>query len=115
MWRIRTHRLGIDRGSTVLFSDFEHGGQMWAGEGAREARSDVAFSEPFVTAPMVHVGMSMWDSVGSANQRMDIAAENVTPRGFEIVFRTWGDSKVARVRADWLAMGEVSHEEDWDV
>ncbi len=115
MWRIRTHRLGIDRGSTVLFSDFEHGGQMWAGEGAREVRADVAFSEPFVTAPIVHVGMSMWDSDGSINQRMDIAAENVTPGGFEIVFRTWGDSKVARARADWVAMGEVSHEEDWNV
>jgi hypothetical protein len=32
-----------------------------------------------------------------------------------IVFRTWGDTRVARVRADWLAIGEVRGEDDWQV
>jgi hypothetical protein len=115
MWRIRTHRLGIDQGSKVLFSDFENDGKMWAGEGTREHREVVRFSNPFLSAPMVQIGMSMWDAHQGANQRMDIAAENVTVDGFEIVFRTWGDSKIARVRADWMALGEVQHEEDWDL
>jgi hypothetical protein len=31
------------------------------------------------------------------------------------VFRTWGDSRVARIRADWMAIGEVSGEDDWEM
>ena len=115
MWRIRTHRMGINRGSQVLFSDFQHDGEMWTGSGERALRTEVRFSEAFRDAPAVQVGMSMWDSDHTANQRMDITAENVTATGFELVFRTWGDSRIARVRADWLAIGEVTHEDDWDL
>jgi hypothetical protein len=32
-----------------------------------------------------------------------------------IVFRTWGDTRVARVRADWLAIGALPHEDDWEI
>lgn len=115
MWRIRTHRMGIDRGSQVLFSDFQHDGDMWTGDGERAMAHAVTFSEPFLTAPAVQVGLSMWDSDHTANQRMDITAENVTPKGFSLTFRTWGDSRIARVRADWIAFGEVAHEDDWDM
>ncbi len=57
--------------------------------------------------------MTMWDLDQKTNQRVDIAAESITTEGFEIVFRTWGDTRVARVRADWIAMGEVADEDDW--
>lgn len=115
MWKIRTHRMGIDQGSRVLFSDFQHDGDMWTGEGERELRERITFSEPFLTPPAVKVGLSMWDVDHSANSRMDICAEDVSPEGFDIVFRTWGDTRVARVRADWIALGEVPHEDDWDL
>ena len=39
--------------------------------------------------------------------RADLTAENVSEKGFHLVFRTWGDTRVARVRADWLAIGAV--------
>lgn len=115
MWRIRTHRMGIDQGSHMLFSDFQDDGEMWSGAGEREARERVEFSEPFLAPPAVQVGLSMWDVDHSANHRMDIAAQEVSETGFTLVFRTWGDTKVARVRADWIAMGEVAHDEDWDL
>ena len=115
MWRIRTHRLGIDQGAHVLFSDFEHDGDMWAGEGDRETRVWVDFSEPFLNTPAISVGLSMWDMDHSTNPRMDIAAEDATAEGFQLVFRTWGDTRIARVRANWMAIGEVAHEEDWDL
>ena len=89
---------------------------MWTGEGAREFRVAVSFRDGgFADTPMVNVGMSMWDLDQKTNQRVDIAAENITRLGFEIVFRTWGDTRVARVRADWIAMGEVEDEEDWSL
>lgn len=109
------HLIGVDQGSRILFSDFEHDGEMWTGEGPREARFPTKFSSPFKTLPVVHVAFSMWDTDGKTNQRADLKAEEVTLEGFEIVFRTWGDSRVARVRADWLAIGEVKGDDEWDV
>jgi hypothetical protein len=31
------------------------------------------------------------------------------------VFRTWGDTRIARVRIAWMAIGELSEGDDWDV
>ncbi|HQY42845.1 MAG TPA: H-type lectin domain-containing protein [Paracoccaceae bacterium] len=115
MQRFASHLLGVDQGSLVLFSDFKDGGAMWTGEGPRELRRVVEFDEPFLSDPVVQVSLSMWDMDQKTNQRADIAAEMVNREGFVIVFRTWGDTRVARVRADWLALGEVRGEDDWDV
>lgn len=115
MWKIRTHRLGIDQGSHLLFSDFKHDGDMWTGTGKRELHTWLEFSEPFMSAPAVQVSLSMWDVDHSANSRMDITTGRIEAHRFQIVFRTWGDTRVARARADWIAMGEVAHEDDWDL
>ena len=115
MKRVRSSVMGIEQGSTLLFSDYEHDGIMWTGTGPRESRREVRFSEPFRAVPAVSVGMSMWDLDQKTNQRVDITAERVTLTGFEIVFRTWGDTRVARARADWIALGELFDEDDWDL
>lgn len=109
------NRLGIEQGSRVLFSDFEHDGEMWTGSGPREFRAAVSFDNRFDELPVVQVSMSMWDISGDTNQRADITAEHISHDGFEIVFRTWGDTRVARIRADWLAMGDMSDPDNWDV
>ena len=41
-------------------------------------------------------------------------AEAVTPEGFEIVFRTWGETRVARVRARRLAIGPAEHVDEFE-
>lgn len=115
MQRIASHLIGVDRGSVMLFSDYKDGGAMWTGEGPRELRRVIEFAEPFRSSPVVQVSVSMWDFDRHANQRADISAEMVNPEGFVIVFRTWGDTRVARIRADWLAIGELSAEDEWDV
>ena len=43
------------------------------------------------------------------------SADAITERGFHIVFRTWGDTRVARIRADWTALGSVRSEDDWQL
>ncbi|SIS87352.1 H-type lectin domain-containing protein [Paracoccus saliphilus] len=107
--------VGVTRGSVQLFSAFEDNGIMWSGHGPRRETRNVKFSEPFLAPPLVHVSISMWDIESRANQRADITAENITPEGFEILFRTWGDTRVARIRADWMAIGSVRHEDDFDL
>ncbi|MFN4128733.1 MAG: H-type lectin domain-containing protein [Paracoccaceae bacterium] len=115
MKRFPPGSIGITQGSRVLFSDFADGGVMWTGEGNRESRHIVKFKEPFREAPAVHVGISMWDTDHQTNARVDLTAENVTESGFHLVFKTWADTRVARIRANWMAIGQVPDEDDWDV
>lgn len=115
MKKLNSHLLGIANGSTILFSDYQHDGVMWSGEGAREFRKVIEFDEPFINAPIVQVSISMWDFDSGTNQRADISAEMINPEGFALVFRTWGDTRIARARADWTAFGEVHSEDDWSL
>jgi hypothetical protein len=112
---VNNTRVGIDQGSVDLFSDFEEGGEMWTGEGSRMRRSWVGFGQPFAVPPMVHVSLTLWDMDSAHNVRADLTSENVSEAGFDAVFRTWLDTRVARVRISWIAIGAVSCEDDWDV
>ncbi|WP_338323027.1 H-type lectin domain-containing protein [Falsirhodobacter deserti] len=98
-----------------MFADFADGGEMWTGQGPRERRHHVSFSGPFLKAPVVTVSISMWDMAQETAFRADISAENVDRDGFDLVFRTWSDSRVARIRADWTAMGSVRSDDEWAV
>jgi hypothetical protein len=113
MKRLSSGTIGIDQGAVTLFSDFESGGEMWTGAGPRDARQKVKFSTPFRLPPAVHVTLSMLDIDRRQNQRFDLATEAVTSKGMEIVFRTWDDTKIARARATWMAIGELEDDEDW--
>jgi hypothetical protein len=112
---IKSSRIGIAQGSVDLFSDFEGGGEMWTGEGTRSRSQWIAFDRPFAVPPVVHVALTLWDMDSAHNVRADLSSENVSEDGFEAVFRTWLDTRVARVRISWIAMGAVSNEDDWDV
>lgn len=115
MKRLSSVKIGIAQGSKVLFSDFADGGVMWTGQGDRESRHAISFKEPFLAGPTVMVGISMWDIDHKHTLRADITAEKITRNGFDLVFRTWGDTRVARVRADWTAIGAVRDDEDWEI
>lgn len=114
MKKLQNHRIGVDQGDVLLFSDFEDGGEMWVGTGERRASVEVRFSETYRSPPAVHVSLSMWDMDQTTNSRADVRAEEVTTQGFNIVLRTWGDTRIARARAVWLSIGEVAHTDDWD-
>ena len=114
--RIYTNQpIGIDQGEETLFSDYEDGGDMWTGHGPRERRQTIHFAKAFRDAPTVHVSLSMWDIHHATNGRADVAAENITEQGFDAVFRTWEDTRVARARIRWMAIGAVAHEDDWEL
>ena len=88
MQRIESHIVGVDQGDIVLFSDFEKDGDMWSGNGPREARASINFSESFRTVPTVRCWLTMWDVSNETIARMDVAAEAVTETGCELIFRT---------------------------
>jgi hypothetical protein len=113
MRKIKSANLGIDHGDAILFSDFEDDGEMWRGEGPRLARHAVTFAHGFETPPHVQVSIAMWDISNSSNSRADVQAENITTAGFDIAFRTWNDTQVARIRISWTAIGELPNDDDW--
>lgn len=115
MQKFRNHLVGVDQGEATLFSDFEHDGDMWTGTGPRESKVAVIFREPYQSSPAVMVNISMWDVSSDANTRMDVQAEDITTTGFQVVFRTWGDSRIARVRVAWQSIGELPDPDQWDV
>lgn len=115
MKRFSAGRVGVEHGQTMLFADFQTGGPMWTGTGPREARAAVLFRERFTEAPAVMAGLSLWDFDQGTNVRAELATEKVTAKGFVLVFKTWADTRVARARADWIAIGPVRDEDDWDV
>jgi len=115
MRRLNSGKIGIDHGNVVLFSDFEDDGTMWRGQGPREARAPVRFDEAYLNPPHVQVALSMWDIANTSNMRADVQAENITTEGFEIVFRTWADTQVARVRVAWTSFGELPNDEGWEL
>lgn len=115
MRKITGGLIGVAQGNEEIFSDFAAGGEMWTGSGARERRKAVTFDEAFRSPPSVQVALSLWDMDQGANMRADIAADRITETGFDLVFRTWSDTRVARVRMNWLAIGELASEDDWDL
>ncbi|MCE8510876.1 H-type lectin domain-containing protein [Ruegeria pomeroyi] len=112
---LSSHSVAIQQGDEAMFSDFENGGDMWTGSGTRERRKPIRFEQPFRSAPVVMVSISLWDVDTGAAVRAEVKAEHVTPEGFDLVFRTWADTRVARLRLGWTAIGEVHNEDDWDV
>nr|WP_111300785.1 H-type lectin domain-containing protein [Paracoccus saliphilus] len=113
MIRFSSGEIGVARGQVMLVSDFDSGGPMWTGQGDRHVRSHVTFDERFLMPPVVQVAVAMWDLDVSSNQRGDLEVENVTSAGFDIVFHTWGDTRIARMRVSWTAIGAVPDDMDF--
>lgn len=109
------HAVGLVQGSSLMFSAFQDDGPMWSGSGNRQVREYIAFTRSFLQVPVVQVAIGMWDIDRSSNQRAEISAENITRSGFDLVFCTWGDTRVARIRADWIAIGALPNEDDFRI
>lgn len=112
---LRSQRTAVLQGDVEVFSEFASGGDMWTGSGARERRLAIRFDTPFAAVPAVQVTASLMDMHQEAAYRAELVAEAITEAGFDVVFRTWSDSRVARVRAAWMAIGDLPFEDDWDV
>lgn len=115
MHEIRNHLIGIEQGDVALFSDFEDGGAMWTGTGSRERRAQVRFGCRFRRPPVVHLSISLLDAQTDAALRVELLAENITEERFDILVKTWMDSRIARFRAAWLAIGELPDDDAWDI
>lgn len=112
---LKTGYVAVAQGNADLFEDFENGGEMWTGEGSRSRRINVEFERAFLEPPCVQCTLSLWDVDYSTNMRGDVSVDNITRTGFQIVFSTWGNTRVARARASWMAIGSVGDDDMWEL
>lgn len=113
MIRISDYAVGVQTGVTLIFSDYEDDGPMWSGHGPRHVIQHVTFDTPFVEEPAVHLSLSMWDVDNAAVNRVDLRVDDIGLSGFSLKFSTWGDTRVARARASWMAIGSVPHPDNF--
>lgn len=90
-----------------LFNHVDENGPMWAGDGDREVRFKVRFSTSFQRPPHITLGITGMDSSKDQNLRFSLDAEAVTQEGFEVVMKTWDDTKIARASVNWSAIGQA--------
>jgi hypothetical protein len=74
-------------------------------DGTRDkfSRRQITFDPPLPSAPAVWLGASLLDASNDANLRLETRAENITPRGFELVMRAWHDINIYNTRVAWVA------------
>lgn len=76
--------------------------------GADEVRTfsaDVVFASPFLSVPVVQLGLTGFDIDQRDSGRVTLKAENITEFGFQAVIATWAGTRVYAVEFNWLAIG----------
>jgi hypothetical protein len=75
------------------------------GSGTRAYTFHVTFATTYAIPPTVQISITHMDMDTVPNSRLETYAANVTSQGFDLVFRTWSDSKVGGAGATWIAIG----------
>ena len=84
-----------------LLADHAGGSQ----DAARTFVVDVPFAAAFVSAPVVHVGLTGFDVDKWHTARLSLRIIEITPEGFRAEIVTWADTRVYGVEFNWLAIG----------
>lgn len=77
-------------------------------ESAEEPRTfvtEVIFSAPFQSVPVVQLALTGFDMDQRDSGRISIKAVEVSPAGFKVEISTWLDTRVYAVEFSWLAIG----------
>lgn len=67
----------------------------------------VTFSSAFAAPPTVFVAVRVLDADHNRNLRFDVFANNVSQTGFNLTFKSWADTRIYGLIADWLAFGPL--------
>lgn len=74
-------------------------------DGSRCFKVEVFFATPFLSPPVVQLGLTGFDIDQRDSGRVRLTAENITSDGFLATISTWADSRVYAVDFQWLAIG----------
>lgn len=74
------------------------------GTGARTFIAHVDFPEPYQQPPVVVLSLSGYKQKGLTD-RLTVQPIRIKKNGFDVKYRTWGDSQVKKVFVNWTAFG----------
>lgn len=100
-WQVLSSHLGVgifSEGWTLNVCEDE-------AEEVRHFCVNIVFASAFTAVPVVHLGLTGFDTDQRDSSRLTLKAENITPSGFSAVISTWAASRVYAVEFDWLAIG----------
>lgn len=103
----------VQSGYMPVFDHYDDKGPMWFGSGDREVVEYVRFDKPFTRSPYVALTITQMDTDTSRYLRYELFAKNIRPDGFDVSFKTWSDSRFARISVHWIAMGERTDPDLW--
>ena len=80
--------------------DLHFGWTEWAGR--KSTTVPIVFPHPFPSTPVVTLGLvGLFATQGS--EAFAVEADNITPRGFNLVFTTSSQDSTSMVKFQWLA------------
>lgn len=94
----------VESGS-VSFHNSQHP-TMMTGTGERRFTDFVKFDKHFDVEPEVMVALQGVDIIHDHNARAYLEVRDITHDGFELTLHTWGDTKIWKLKASWLAFLE---------
>ena len=92
----------------TYFIRFPNGGHyMNTGEGERTYEERIYFEEKYEKIPHVIASISGLDESNdiSPTVRIELKVENIDTAGFNLIIRTWNDSKLFNVKVSWTVFG----------
>jgi len=72
---------------------------------ARQYSVYVPFASTFQLPPVVHLGITGFDTDQRDSSRLSVTAEAISEFGFTVVVTTWSTSRVYSVELSWIAIG----------
>lgn len=72
---------------------------------SRTYRKKIEFDREFKEIPEVIVSICSIDSSNVSNLRVIVIPEEITTKGFTIVFKTWYDAIINQVGVTWISYG----------
>jgi hypothetical protein len=65
----------------------------------------VAFDREYRSIPSVFAGFTLIDFADGTDHRLKLNVTNISTKGFEITLVTWCDTRMSKVKADWISFG----------
>lgn len=65
----------------------------------------VMFDAPFLSLPVVQLGLTGFDMDQRDSARISVKADGITESGFQAHITTWARTRVYAVELNWLAIG----------
>ena len=68
-------------------------------------KKHVQFDKSYSVQPKVFASITLIDFSDGSDHRLKLNIDNITTTGFDITLATWCNTKMSKVRANWMAFG----------